>query len=97
MRNPRKIIIRPILTEKGMHHIAEANGYMFEVSRDANKIEIQQAVENLFGVNVRSVNTIHHKGKPKSLGRYQGRRPGIKKAIVFLEEGQTIKEFEVLE
>jgi large subunit ribosomal protein L23 len=97
MRSLRKIIIRPILTEKGMHHISEANGYMFEVSKDANKIEIQQAVENLFGVNVKNVNTINHKGKPKSLGRYQGRRPGIKKAVVFLEEGQTIKEFEALE
>lgn len=97
MKNPRKIIIRPIFTEKGMHHISNSNGYMFEVRRDANKIEIQHAVENLFGVNVKSVNTINHKGKPKSLGRYHGRRPDSKKAIVFLMKGQTIKEFEVLE
>jgi len=64
------------------------------VDRRANKIEIGKAVEELFGVHVLKVRTINVPGKPKRLGRYEGRRPGWKKAIVTLAEGETIEIFE---
>jgi large subunit ribosomal protein L23 len=95
-KNPRKIVIKLLITEKGTHIKENANGYLFKVDKDANKIEIKQAIEKLFNVDVRKVNTIYCKGKPKSLGRYVGRHSNWKKAMVFLEKGQSIKEFEVL-
>ena len=97
MKNPRDIIIKPLITEKGTHIKKDANGYLFQVQKDSNKIEIKNAIEELFNVDVRKVNTICYKGKPKSLGRYVGRRSDWKKAIVFLTKGQSIKEFEALE
>ncbi|MEA3475936.1 MAG: 50S ribosomal protein L23 [Candidatus Cloacimonadota bacterium] len=95
-KNPRKIIIQPLITEKGTHITEDANGYLFKVHRDSNKIEIKHAVEEIFDVKVKKVNTIYCKGKPKSLGRYVGRRPNWKKAIVYLESGESIKEFQVM-
>lgn len=96
-KNPREIIIQPHITEKGTHITEDANGYLFKVHRKANKIEIKDAIEEIFNVKVRKVNTIYYKGKPKSLGRYIGRRSDWKKAIVYLEPGESIKEFEVLQ
>lgn len=95
-KNPREIIIQTLMTEKGTHITEDANGYLFKVHIKANKIEIKDAIEKIFDVKVRKVNTIYYKGKPKSLGRYSGRRSDWKKAIVYLESGESIKEFEVL-
>lgn len=84
----------PLITEKGKRLKEENNQYYFKVDRRANKIEIGKAVEELFGVHVLKVRTINVPGKPKRLGRYEGRRPGWKKAIVTLAEGETIEIFE---
>jgi large subunit ribosomal protein L23 len=67
--------------------------YTFEVSRDANKIEIRKAVEEIFGVKVHSVNTINVRGKKKRLGVHRGFRPARKKAIVRLARGSKPIEF----
>ena len=97
MKNPREIIIQPLITEKGTHIRDDANGYQFKVNKNANKIEIKNAIEKLFDVEVRKVNTINYKGKPKSLGRFVGKRSSWKKAVVFLMEGQNIKEFDAVQ
>ena len=89
------IIKRPIITEKSMS-MTEDKRYTFEVAKDANKIEIAKAVEEIFGVNVAKVNTLNMQGKVKRMGRYpQGRRASWKKAVVTLtEESKTIEFFE---
>ena len=89
------IVIRPIITEKSMSGMAEKK-YAFEVKKDANKIEIAKAVEELFNVKVAKVNTISVKGKQKRMGRSVGYRPDWKKAIVTLEGDKTIEFFEGL-
>ena len=69
--------------------------YTFEVAKDANKIEIKNAIETVFGVKVKSVNTINITGKMKRVGVHTGRRPSYKKAIVTLtEDSKTIEFFE---
>ncbi len=91
------IIKRPLLTEK-MTMLNAHRQYAFEVMITANKIEIARAIEKQFSVNVESIRTIRYKGKQKSQftrrGRFTGRRPSWKKAIVTLKEGQTIEVFE---
>ena len=72
------------------------NKYSFAVAKDANKIEIKNAVEKLFNVTVLSVNTRTIQGKIKRQGRYEGKRPDVKKAIVTLKAGDQIKVFEGL-
>ena len=94
MIDPRDIIIRPILTEKSLRLQKEANAYVFEVRRDANKPQIKKAVEDLFKVKVVKVSTINLKGKPRRRYRAVGRTRSFKKAIVFLKEGDTIRLFE---
>ncbi len=71
------------------------NSYSFRVSINANKIEIAKAIEHIFAVKVLAVNTSRMRGKPKRLGRYSGKRPDWKKAIVTLREGDRIADFEV--
>jgi large subunit ribosomal protein L23 len=106
MRSPQSIIKRPLLTEKGTR-LRETGGQagapakeeveqqlLFEVSPDANKIEIRQAVEKLFNVHVTQVRTQIVRGKEKRIGRFVGRRPHWKKAIVTLQPGETIEFFE---
>jgi len=106
MRSPQLIIKRPLLTEKGTR-LRETGGnaivpeqeqlrqkLMFEVARDANKIEIRDAVTRLFNVQVEDVRTQIVRGKLKRIGRFAGRRPHWKKAIVTLAAGQTIELFE---
>jgi large subunit ribosomal protein L23 len=95
MIHPRNILIAPIITEKSSNQIASQNTYTFKVSINANKIEIAKAIENIFSVRVLAVNTIRMMGKPKRLGRYNGKRPDWKKAIVTLREGDKIADFEV--
>jgi large subunit ribosomal protein L23 len=90
MKNVYEVIKRPIITEKSTIQKEISNQVSFEVDRRANKIEIKQAVEQLFKVNVIAVNTITVKGKVKRLGRFVGKRSDWKKAIVTLKEGETL-------
>ena len=90
------IIIRPIVTERSMVGMAEKK-YTFEVVKDADKIEIKRAVEAMFNVKVKDVNTMNVRGKEKRLGVHVGRRPSWKKAIVQLtEDSKPIEFFESL-
>lgn len=86
------IILRPIITENSMDGIADRK-YTFEVAKDANKIEIAKAVEELFGVKVSKVNTINVDGKLKRYGRFEGYTASRKKAIVTLTEDSKSIEF----
>ena len=88
------IIRRPIITEKSMEEVAERK-YTFEVAKDANKIEIAKAVEELFEVKVAKVNTINVDGKLRRYGRFEGFTASKKKAIVTLtEDSKTIEFFD---
>lgn len=94
MRNPRDVIVRPLITERSMEDAENSRAYAFVVARDANKIEIRHAVESLFDVEVVDVRTMNYRGKARRVGRHIGRRPGYKKAIVKLAEGQQIDVYE---
>jgi len=94
MKEAQKIILRPLVTEKSTQQKEGNNQYVFEVHRDANKIEIQFAVERLFKVKVSQVRTSNVLGKVKRQGRKYGKRPDWKKAIVTLKEGDRIEFFE---
>ena len=94
MKKAQDIILAPVITEKSMYGVAEKK-YTFKVANDANKIEIANAVEQLFDVNVAKVNTISVRGRFKRMGRNEGYRPDWKKAIVTLtENSKTIEFFE---
>ena len=88
----RDIILRPILTEKSYAELATKK-YVFEVAKKANKTEIKLAVEELFDVEVESVNTMNVRGHMRRYGRYEGYKPSWKKAIVTLTEGSKTIEF----
>lgn len=94
MIHPRNIVIAPIITEKSQNQVQSGNTYTFKVSINANKIEIKKAIEHIFSVKVLDVNTIRMLGKPKRLGKYSGKRPDWKKAIVTLRAGDKIADFE---
>ncbi len=96
MKDPRTIILQPVITEKSMYLKEKNNQVTFWVHPEANKIEIKKAVEDLFNVKVEKVQTIRVKGKPKRVYRYEGRRPLRKKAIVRLAPGDTIEFFETV-
>jgi large subunit ribosomal protein L23 len=107
MRSPEQIIKRPLLTEKGTR-LKESGGQsgedldpetiksqlLFEVARDANKIEIRNAVEKLWNVDVLSVRTSVVRGKEKRMGRFVGKRSNWKKAVVTIAAGQNVEFFE---
>ena len=95
MKDPREVIIRPIVTEHSYDQM-ENNVYTFEVAKNANKIEIAKAVEEIFGVKVAKVNTLNMQGKMKRMGaRPAGRRPSWKKAMVTLTaDSKSIEFFE---
>lgn len=94
----KSILIRPLITEK-MTGISEKypSKFGFVVSVDANKIQIAKAVKEKFNVDAISINTVRYKGKERTQftkkGRFSGRTPKFKKAIVTLKEGQTIDIF----
>jgi large subunit ribosomal protein L23 len=92
------VLISPLITEKMTNISADQGKYGFLVNPKANKIEIAKAIENKFDVHVTSVKTINHQGKIKTQfrksGRFEGRTPKYKKAIVSLKEGETIEIFE---
>lgn len=92
--DPRSIIRKVLITEKGTVLRETQQQYFFEVARDANKIEIKRAVEKVFNVKVDTVQTMHMRGKVKRQGRWAGRRSDWKKAIVKLKPDQKIELFE---
>ncbi len=93
MRNPRDVLKKPIISERSMG-LMEQNKYSFYVEPKANKIEIKNAVEDLFNVTVTSVNTMNVKGKAKRVGKFTGRTSNRKKAIVTLKQGDKIEIME---
>jgi large subunit ribosomal protein L23 len=92
MKDARSIIIRPVITEHS-YDMMERNVYTFEVAKDANKIEIAKAVEQIFDVKVTKVNTINVKPKNKRVRMVPGKTRTWKKAMVTLAEGDTIELF----
>lgn len=88
------IIKRPIITEQS-NKALEANKYTFAVDKKANKIEIKNAIEKIFGVKVLNVNTVTVKPKTKRVGKYTGLTAGYKKAVVKVADGQKINGFEM--
>ena len=107
MRAAQSIIKRPLLTEKSARlrqtggaaeAPAEGEAYaqqlVFEVAKDANKIEIRNAIQSLFKVTVTQVRTVVVRGKVKRVGRFSGQRPGWKKAVVTLKAGDNIEFFQ---
>ncbi len=92
------ILIKPIVTEKMTEIMERENKYGFIVNYNANKIEVAKAIEKRFEVNVVAVNTIRYKGKRKTQftkkGRFTGKTPQFKKAIITLKEGQTLDLFD---
>ena len=94
MRDPRDVILRPVVTERSTVMADEHDAFTFLVAEDANKIEIRRAVEQLFEVQVTSVNTMRYRGKWRRVGRHLGKRPSFKKAIVKLAEGERIDVYE---
>ena len=94
MKFAQDIIIKPIITENSMMGIADKK-YTFQVAKDANKIEIAKAVEELFGVKVSKVNTLNVRGHFRRQGRSEGYTSAWKKAVVTLtEDSKTIEFFE---
>ena len=94
--NPYKVIIRPIDTEKTRYQASELGQYVFEVNRGTNKIEVKRAIETIFGVKVVAVNVMNVPAKAQGRrGRRRVvRRPGWKKAVITLAEGQRLDVFE---
>ena len=92
MKLAQDIIIAPVITEKSMSGIADKK-YTFKVAKDANKIEIAKAVEEIFKVKVAKVNTISVRGQARRMGRYEGYTASWKKAIVTLKEDSKTIEF----
>ena len=88
-KDPHDLILAPAITEKSTL-VSEYNQVVFKVARDASKPEIKAAVERLFGVKVKAVNTQVRKGKMKTFRRIRARQSDSKRAIVTLEEGHTI-------
>lgn len=95
MKDPRDIIKRPIITENTMNLVGQRK-YTFEVDVKANKTEVKDAVEKIFGVKVEKVNIMNYKGKFKRVGRYSGYTNRRRKAIVTLtKDSKEIELFEV--
>jgi large subunit ribosomal protein L23 len=91
--DPRQIVIAPVVSEKS-YSLIEDNKYSFRVHPKAHKTQIRQAVEELFEVKVEAVNIVKVQPKPKRRGFHRGTKPGWKKAIVQLREGDRIEIFE---
>ena len=91
MSNYRDIIKAPIITEKSADLAQNHNTYTFSVDVNANKTQIKQAIEKIFNVKVLNVNTVNVKPKTRRVGRYEGKTNRVKKAIVKLDEGNSIE------
>ena len=95
MKNPRDIIIEPVVSEKSYDLVSDNNTYTFIVDPRTNKTEIKQAIEEIFEVRVVSVNTMNRQGKQKRTGWTVGKRKDTKRALVTLATGDSIDVFEV--
>jgi large subunit ribosomal protein L23 len=94
MNELRDILRRPIVTEKSAYQMEDDNTYVFEVSENANKLQIKGAIEQYFGVKVIDVRTFIVRGKLKRFGRHFGKRPNWKKAYVKLADGDSLNFYE---
>jgi len=95
MKYLEDVLIAPLISEKSYDRIADSNSYTFFVHSNSNKPEIKRAVQELFDVDVLSVNTMYRKGKKKRFGFVFGQQSTRKIAIVSLKDGQTIEAFGV--
>lgn len=86
MKAPQDIILQADHNRKKHRHASRAGKYTFKVAKDANKVEIAKAVEQLFSVEVTKVNTMNCKGRAKRVGRFEGKKPDWKKAIVTINQ-----------
>lgn len=93
MKDYRDVLIRPVITEQSVAAMDNDRKYTFEVPKTTNRIEVRQAVENLFGVKVEKVNISNTKPHTKRRGRSVGVVGGFKKAVVTLKDGETIDIF----
>ena len=91
--HPNEILLAPVVSEKSYSLIGDGK-YVFRIHPDAHRTQVRQAVEQLFNVHVEGVNVLKVQPKPKRRGLSKGIRPGWKKAIVQLREGETIEIFE---
>ena len=91
--HPNEVLLAPVVSEKS-YSLIDDRKYSFRVHNDAHKTQVRQAVEELFDVKVERVNIVHVRPKPKRRGMIRGTKPGWKKAIVQLREGDTIEIFE---
>lgn len=96
MRDPRKVLVKPMLTEKTNIQKETENTFSFKIARDASKEDVKKSVEAIFKVHVLDVRTSNYMGKPKRRGRWEGKRPAWKKAVVKLVAGESIDIFEGL-
>ncbi|AQT69851.1 50S ribosomal protein L23 [Anaerohalosphaera lusitana] len=87
------IVIKPLVTEQSMHFAGKYNAYAFQVNRRANKTQVREAVQRLYGVKVVDVRTMNRKGKPRRRGRNIGSTSNWKKAVVVLHEDHHIDLF----
>lgn len=90
MSNARDIIVRPLVTEKTIRSQEAGNTVVFEVRKGTNKVQIKQAIEEIFNVKVANVNIVNQKPKTKRMGRYVGKTNHLKKAYIKLKDGYTI-------
>ena len=88
-----QVIVRPVITEQSMHHANAKNAYAFEVNSKANKVQIRDAVQQIYNVKVVDVRTTNVKGKPRRRGRHIGHTKSWKKAFVVLHEEHHIDLF----
>ncbi len=88
-----EIVKRPLITEKTMQLVENQNKYTFEVDKRANKVQIKRAIQELFDVTVKNVNVINTKPKKKRVGRYEGYKSAVTKAIVELGDEDKIEIF----
>jgi large subunit ribosomal protein L23 len=91
--HPNEVLLAPVVSEKS-YSLIDDNKYSFRIHPDAHKTQVRQAVEQLFDVKVQRVNIVKVQSKPKRRGISKGMRPGWKKAIVQLAEGESIEIFE---
>jgi large subunit ribosomal protein L23 len=94
MREPREVILRPVVTESSALLQEERQTYTFIVAKESNKHDIRNAVQQLFNVSVADVRTANYPGKVRRVGRSVGRKSGYKKALVRLVEGDSIDVYE---
>jgi len=91
--HPNEVLLAPVVSEKS-YSLIEEGKYVFRIHPDAHRTQVRQAVEDLFDVHVERVNIVKVQPKPKRRGLFKGTRPGWKKAVVQVREGETIEIFE---